>query len=441
MKRPTTANIKKNWKGWLSVLLCIGVFGVCLFPYRAVLNYHEQRHLFRWTGYYFKEQWAADGGWWEYVVSFITQFFHVGWLGAAVVALLAWALQRLTWWCMRLVRLRWQWLYPLSLLPSLLLFYYVFIPKEYRTDNQVREAVEYDYLVRKGKWDDILRKSYNHPPQTANGVWSTNYALAQKGTILDMMFHYKQIGPDGLLMDAIRMEPLALYSLSDISWEIGLVNSAERFAFDAKQRLPNNHKSGRLYKRLAEANLVNGNYPVARKYMDILQSTLFYGSWARKYKAFLLDEHKIDTDGQYGKLRSFRQKKNDELAYAKEQMLEELTTENPNNHLAADYLMAYKLLRLDMEDVTRLTMSMAEHSKQRVPKAVQECIAGYWILFHPNDSLPIPIDKSVFETTVQFMQIVNSTGNRQHPSLDASPYNETYWHYHGWATTQLRQEP
>ena len=437
--KPLTKRIKNGWKPLLTVLLGMGVFVSCLLPYRAVMNYHEQRHLFRWTGYYLREQWAADDGLKEFMVSFVTQFFYIGWLGAAIVALLAIALQVFLWWCLKKMRLGRSWLYPLTLIPSVALFCYCFIPSEYKTNSQFRETVDYDYLVRAQKWNAILRKSWNHAPETNCGIWSTNYALAKKGLLLEKMFHYKQVGPDGLLMDAVRMDPLSLYSLSDIAMDLGMVNSAERFAFDAKQRLPNNHKSGRLYQRLAETNLVDGNDEVARKYLDILHSTLFYGAWAKKTINLYGNEQAIKSDERLERLRSFRQKENDELAYAKDQMLEELIKENPENTLAADYLMAYKLLRLDLEGVTRLVQNRTTYQHQRAPKAIQECIAGHWLLSHPNDSLPIGIDQSVFETTVNYMNTINTTGNRQDPSLDVPPYNQSYWHYHAWATTQLRQ--
>lgn len=426
-----TKRIKNGWKPLLTTLLGVGIFIACLLPYRAVMNYHEQRHLFRWTGYYLREQWTADDGWREFIVSFVTQFFHIGWLGAAIVALLAIALQGCLWWLLKKMRLGHSWIYPLTLIPSLTLFYYIFIPSDYKTNNQFRETVDYDYLVRAQKWNAILRKSWNHAPETPCGIWSTNYALGKKGLLLEKMFHYKQIGPDGLLMDAVRMDPLSLYSLSDIALDLGMVNSADRFAFDAKQRLPNNHKSGRLYQRLAETSLINGNQKVAQKYLDMLRSTLFYGTWAKKIAQ--KDDERLE------RTRALRQKANDELAYAKDQILEELAKENPENTLAADYLMAYKLLRLDLEGVARLAQERAIYQQQRAPKAIQECIAGHWLLAHPNDSLPIGIDKSVFETTVSFINTINTTGNRQHPSLDAPPYNQSYWHYHAWATTQLRQ--
>ena len=432
--------IKSVWKGIMALAGAIAVYFLCMLPYRALMNYHEQSHLFRWNAYYIKEQFTCIEGIEEYIVSWITQFFYVGWLGAAVMALLALAIQQLTWGIFRLIRINKAILYPLSFIPSALLFYYIFIPQEYKDDSQFREAVEYDYLVRAHKWNKILGKSYNHPPETMNGIWCTNYALAMKGTLLDDMFFYKQDGPDGLLMDALRMQPLALYSLSDISFEIGMINNAERFAFDVKQRLPNNHKSGRIYKRLAEANLVNGNYKVAGRYMRILQSTLFYRGWANHYLGILGDEQAIDNDARYGTLRARRQKDNDQLVHARDQILAELVRENPDNKLAADYLLAYSMLRLDLEHVTQHTLMLKDKIYQRVPKAVQESIAGYYLLSHPNDSLPIAINKDLFETTVKYLSTISKSGNMLDPSLEVEPYNHSYWHYHTQATVKLKQQ-
>ena len=432
--------LKAMWKEWLTMAFAIATFIICIFPYRALMNYHEQRHLFRWNIYYFQEQCTSFDGLCEYVVSWITQFFYIGWLGAAIMVILAVALQQTIWLILKLIRLNKAIVYPFTFIPSILLFYYAFIPQEYKDDSQFREAVEYDYLVRAQKWNKILGKSYNHPPETMNGIWCTNFALGMKGMLLDNMFFYKQDGPDGLLMDALRIQPLALYSISDISFEIGMVNSAERFAFDIKQRLPDNHKSGRIYKRLAEVNLINGNYKVARKYMHVLQSTLFYGQWANHYMAILGDEQAINSDARYGALRKKRQKHNDQLIYAKDQILAQLVKENPENKLAADYLLAYTMLRLDLEKVTEHTLRLKDKVYQNVPKAVQESIAGYWILSHPNDSLPIPINKDIFQTTASYISVINKTGNMLDPSLDIPPYNQSYWHYHTQATVKLKQQ-
>ena len=441
MKIETIKKIGARWKQLSTVAFAIAIFLLCMFPYRALVNYHEQSHLFRWNAYYFQEQCTGIGGCCEYIISWITQFFYIGWLGAAVIAFLAIVVQQTMLMILKIVRLNKAILFPLTFVPSILLFYYVFIPQQYRDDSGYREAIEYDYLLRARKWNKILGKSYNHPPETMNGIWCTNYALAMKGTLLDDMFFYKQDGPDGLLMDAIRMQPLALYSLSDISLELGMINTSERFAFDVRQRLPNNHKSGRIYKRLAETNLINGNYKIARKYMHILQSTLFYGGWADHYLNILGNENAIDNDSRYGALRAKRQQHNDQLMHATDQILAELVKENPKNRIAADYLLAYTMLRLDLEHVTQHTLELKDKIyNQRIPKAVQESIAGYWILSHPNDSLPISINESIFHTTASYLSIINKTGNMLDPSLDNPPYIHSYWHYHAQATNKLKQQ-
>ncbi|MBR1410933.1 MAG: hypothetical protein IJ580_07540 [Prevotella sp.] len=413
------------WKSSWTLCLAVAVFILCLFPYRALMNFHEQTHLFRWNGYYLTEQSGSFGGIREYIVSFVTQFFYIGWLGALVMAVIAIGIQLLTWQILKLCRVRWIWCYPVSLIPSLLMFYFVFIPSAYKTDEQFREVVTYDYLVRAQKWKSILARSYNHEPQTMCGIWCTNYALAKRGSLLNDMFLFKQDSPDGLLMDAVRMDPMTLYSLSDISLDLGMINSAERFAFDVKQRLPHGNKSGRIYKRLAETNLINGNYKVAKKYMQILQSTLFYNNIA---------------EGDYERYRAIRQKSNDELAQAKNQILSQLTTENPQNKLAADYLLAYEMLRLDVEHVSEYTLMLRKRDNwDYTPKAVQEAVIGYWIMKHPNDSLPFSVNKDLFENTTYILKTVQSTGNMTPAELEVPPYNQSYWHYHTQSILKLKQ--
>ena len=420
-----SSSYRKIWKTAWSLALAATVFVLCLFPYRALMNYHEQTHLFRWNGYYLSQQFSSMEGAWEYIVSFVTQFFYIGWLGAAVVAAVGVALQLLVWQLMKLCRLRWVWLYPISVIPSALAFYFVFIPQTYKTDQQFREVVTYDYLVRAQKWKSILAYSYKHEPQTMCGIWCTNYALAKRGALLNDMFLYKQDSPDGLLMDAVRMDPMTLYSLSDISLDLGMINSAERFAFDAKQRLPHGHKSGRLYKRLAETNLINRHEKVARKYQQMLQSTLFY-----------CNSGDIDIEHY----RSLRQKSNDELAQAKDQILAQLAKENPQNKLAADYLLAYEMLRLDLEHLTEYTLMLRQRDNwQLTPKAVQEAVIGYWILKHPNDSLPFAVNGDLFNNTAFILKEVQTSGDMAPSSIENTPYRESYWYYHTKALIKLKQ--
>ena len=64
----TSKTLSRIWKPAWTLSLAAVVFVLCLFPYRALLNYHEQTHLFRWNSYYIREQWGALEGIWEYLL-------------------------------------------------------------------------------------------------------------------------------------------------------------------------------------------------------------------------------------------------------------------------------------------------------------------------------------------------------------------------------------
>lgn len=423
----------------LSALLGIGIFLVCLFPLRALMNYHEEHHLFRWTGYYFREQLTSWDGFIEFLVSFITQFFYIGWLGAALLALLTIGIQLLTWLIMKKIHLGFSWLYPLSVIPAVVCLYLSLIPERYQTEEAFREVVEYDYLVRTHQWAAIVNKPATEVPATEQGVWCTNYALAMRGELPDYLFFFQQTGPQGLLTDSQQKEVLSYFSLSDIYLQLGLINDAERMAFDAKQYIPESHKSGRLYRRLAETNIINGDYGIAAKYLHFLQSTLFYGKWARNMLAHLGDEAYINQ--VYRLPRSRRQTENEYLAPpSKDILLLELIKQNPENKLAMDYLLAYELLQLKYNKVAEYMQIAQQQGYDHIPRAVQECIIGNRLLHQEEQPhLEFAVDEEIMTLTRAFFQTMNESKDVNDPVLNSPPFSQTYWHYH--TQTVLQHSP
>ena len=411
------------YKLLLSLLLGFAVFIACVGPLRPLLNWYEQQHLFRWCGAYINEQIATPGGVWELIVSFFTQFFVIGWLGALMMAILAVILQIMVWRVMKICHLAKAWLYPFSLIPSLLLFYFVFIPSSYRQDKQLRETITYDYLVRSRQWQAILRHSKNHPPIDIHSLWCTNYALAKCGILNDSLFHYPQTSPDGLLLDGRHVDYLPLFALSDIFFDIGFINDAERIAFDAKQLLPEGHKSGRLYQRLLQCNIENGDTAIAAKYQRILKSTIFY-------------QHTFHIKSVPPRVMS-----DSSISSVIPYKLQALIHDHPSNKLAQDYLLAYQLLRLDFESVLNTEQQIQTRHPRVAPLAVQECIIGNWVMTHPNDSFPIGLRQDVFDQTMRFFQMANQTGNMLDPTLSRLPYSQSYWHYHALSQQQIHQQP
>ena len=113
--------IHKHLQGILSLLFAVAIALFWAFPYRCALSYQEQYQLFLFTPSYFTERMSVPGGLADYVAEFITQFYYVYALGAILLALVFFCLQRLTWVLMRRSGVSSSW-YLLSFIPAVALW-------------------------------------------------------------------------------------------------------------------------------------------------------------------------------------------------------------------------------------------------------------------------------------------------------------------------------
>ncbi|MBQ8099645.1 MAG: hypothetical protein IJ244_09020 [Bacteroidaceae bacterium] len=411
--------------GMLTVLMGIIVFLTCLYPLRALLNYYEELHLFRFSGAYLRDLAQSWSGLREIVVSFITQFFYNGLTGALTVALLFVALHWCLWLWLRQCGKSRVMLYAASFLPSLLLFVCGFLPRPLLTDPTFRELLTYHYLMRTHQWQPIVWKAVHSSPLSDYSLRVANFALAMQGKLPDDMFALHQTGPLGLLSDAGTGNHLPSAAMSDIFLQLGLVADAERMAFDALQFIPHGRRSGRLYRRLAEANLAGGDYRVAAKYLQCLSSSLFYGRWARRQLAHMGDETYFSS--QYGHLRSLiPTDRNQLIPPDKGQWLADLYRLHPENRMALAYLWAYDLLSGRQSLVLQHTQQALQKGYQStLPLPVQECIIGNWLLRGEGQGTPpIPASEELISHTAALLQSLGQAA----ASPQAAPTG-SYWHY------------
>ena len=215
-------------------------------------------------------------------------------------------------------------------------------------DSRKAEVMEYDYLVRCQNWSAILAKADKKTPDLPMTVCATNLALGMSGQLGERLFDYYQNGIQGLVPPFERNFASILLT-GEVYWQLGLVNNAQQFAFEAMEAIPNYAKSCRAVKRLAETNLVNGEYAVARKYMQMLQKTLAYHQWAERTLPLLGNEKAINEHPVYGRMRQIRLK--DDFLFSERELdkiFGQLVMHNQRNGLALQYLLAAPLLNRDV---------------------------------------------------------------------------------------------
>lgn len=296
-------------------------------------------------------------------------------------------------------------------------------------DEMTCELIDYDFLVRTEQWDKIIEKAEKKPATTPLGVSCVNLALSQKGMLADRLFEFYQNGGEGLFPTFTR-DMISPVSTAEIFFRLGMVNDAERYMFEAQEAIPNYRKSARLTRRIIECDIINGNYKVAAKLLRRLQKTLFYSNWANQTMALLGNEKAINRHPIYGKLRKYREKKQDFLFSDREmdQMLGLLFLNDNHNKMAYEYLMCYELLQRDMEKFMQYYPLGRFVGYDHIPRTFQEILIGNWMKTHSDPrTIPYSVDAQNVNNTLNFIQLYMQ--NPKDPQLGQQPYVSNAWHY------------
>ena len=290
-------------------------------------------------------------------------------------------------------------------------------------DKKKYELIEYDYLVRIGDWNGIIAKAEKQMPDLPMSVSATNLALGMTNQLGDRAFDFYQRGTGGLLPKFERN--FATTQLTgEIYFHLGLVNTAQRFAFEAMEAIPNYNKSARVMKRLAETNLINGQYKVAEKYLRMLEKTIFYRPWAQRMIAMLGDEKAINAHPLYGTMRQYRLQ--EDLLFSDrdlDKICGQLFLHNQQNQMAVQYLLMMPLLD---KDVTRF-MQYVQVVQNRMPYNPRVCQEALAFAFMQQRQQPPKglINQLILQQMNDFSRLYAADKNS--PELER--FRNTVWYY------------
>jgi len=239
---------------------------------------------------------------------------------------------------------------------------------------EAEEIMTYDYLVRNEQWKDVLKYADKNPPRNYLSLAMLNLSLAKTGQMGNRMFSYDQHGINGLFLPFNREYVTAIMG-NEILYHLGLINASQEYAFESMETIPDMGKSARVIKRLAETNLINGQYKVSEKYLKLLEKTIFYRKWAKNAMTVLNNEEKINNDPDWGEKRKFMVR-NDYFFHIKniEAALNRMVKEHPDNKIAFEYLMAFYMINKDMRNFINLIPVMEKMGYSKVPVSYQEAI-------------------------------------------------------------------
>ena len=290
-------------------------------------------------------------------------------------------------------------------------------------DKKKYELIEYDYLVRVRDWNAIIAKAEKQTPDLPMSVSANNLALAMTGQLGDRAFEFYQRGPQGLFPKFERNFANSQLT-GEIYFHLGMINTAQRLAFESMEAIPNYNKSARAVKRLAETNIINGQYKIAEKYLRMLEKTVFYRPWAQRMIGILGNEKAINEHPLYGTLRQYKLQK--DLLFSDGELdliCGQLFLHNQQNVMAVQYLLMMPLLNRDIERF----MAYVKVVQNRIaynPKSCQEAIA--FAFMRQGEQPPQGV---VSQMTLQQMDAFARiySGDKNSPELQRFRY--TVWNY------------
>ena len=296
------------------------------------------------------------------------------------------------------------------------------------SDAKTLKLKKLDYFARTEQWDKTIEECKG---KLTNFLYMChlNMALANKGELSDKMFNFDQRGPQGLLVQWNKSENISCM-LSDIYFTMGATASSQEMAFEGYVSAMEDGNP-RMLKRLVQTNLIYGTYPVAEKYISILEKTYAYRDWAQSQRKYLYNDEVVESDPILGTRRRMLPDRNS-LAMIKGLAgdLALFLEKGPANSAALQYLGAMYLLAKDLEGFKALVEKYyGTEFLPVLPVHFQEAVIvmsekepDYWKRFNVSETI-------VARFTDYKKQVLANRNNSVIAGLLNRSYGNTYWFY------------
>lgn len=296
------------------------------------------------------------------------------------------------------------------------------------SDAKTLKLKKLDYFARTEQWNKTIEECKG---KLTNFLYMChlNMALANKGELSDKMFNFDQRGPQGLLVQWNKSENISCM-LSDIYFTMGATASSQEMAFEGYVSAMEDGNP-RMLKRLVQTNLIYGTYPVAEKYISILEKTYAYRDWAQSQRKYLYNDEVVESDPILGTRRRMLPDRNS-LAMIKGLAgdLALFLEKGPANSAALQYLGAMYLLAKDLEGFKALVEKYyGTEFLPVLPVHFQEAVIvmsekepDYWKRFNVSETI-------VARFTDYKKQVLANRNNSAIAGLLNRSYGNTYWFY------------
>jgi hypothetical protein len=245
-------------------------------------------------------------------------------------------------------------------------------------DREAKKGVQMSFYACRRMWPEVLATARKIPMQLYSSFCNhaANRALYHTGRLGDLMFTFPQnyITSD-LVFNRDQHINVVLMGRADLCLELGLVNEAERIAYEF---LEASDDGPFILQQFVLINVVKGQMETTRVFLRALSKNLIYGRRAENILAHLEADPQLESDEHIQYLRSVKMTTDRAYAAFNERvLLEELLRINRHNRLAFEYLMARYLLNRQLDKFVENLFRLEDFPYVNIPRHFQEAIVLY----------------------------------------------------------------
>ncbi|MBW6501622.1 MAG: hypothetical protein K0B05_09540 [Bacteroidales bacterium] len=308
------------------------------------------------------------------------------------------------------------------------------------TDFRMEKILRLDREASRNRWERVYELSKKYGMRNRLSAYYTNMAMAKLGLLPEKLMEHYQPAATGLFIPVNADEDFLTITLSnEVYWHLGDVNSSQHAALLGMIFSPR-AKNTRLMKRLVEINVVNREYGVAEKYINILAKTMFHRRWAEARRLLLYNEEECEKTGWVSEKRTIIPAKDLLRKEGEYRLILELLIEsNPGNRMAVDYLLCFDLLDRNLPAfVDNLVKYYRSDARLSLPQVYQE---GLLISIASGRNTPEDFNQYIFDPEnikriAEYIRIYDAHGGDGR--FLEKDFGNTYWFYYHFAV--MKQE-
>ena len=296
-------------------------------------------------------------------------------------------------------------------------------------DDNFHHELAMQRCIDRLDWEGVLKvgaKQEGEPTRAI--VMMRNLALSRLGIQTDQMYNFAK----GSKKSDTPL-PIYMYKVAGrlIYYHYGLTNECHRMCME--EGVETGWKP-ELIKYMARCALLSKEPQAARKYLDLLQQTLFFGSWAKNLQMLADNPGQITVDQETGPITHMQHYKNTlgaDNGYVEKNLMTMLSQTDADDPYFQEQAVLGAMWTRNPEDFWYRLSHYAElHPHDHLPRIFQEAAYLFANLQQRDDIEEMPIDNSVRKSFRAFMsQMQQYRGApRQARSALYPTFGDTYYY-------------